>query len=192
MGGALVQQGNVQHRTVVAALNAHRDIVAGAVHRLHGDGVAERITHTKGLNIALAVIGAVLPVAVDINGQGTVITVEGGTGELIIPGIYIGDSQRSGDGQHGTAVFSNVASVSASDHCRGIFRYIGPNNLTAAFRRGRKRSALFTIPTAVINRCINGLIAIIITVIITRNDRRSAHRGSGWLGTTIITSLGAA
>ena len=90
--------------------------MAGTVQRLYGNGVTERFADTKSLNIRLAVIGAVLPVTVGIDGQGTVIAVEAGTGELILPGIHISDTQCTGDGQHGTIVFADHADIGAGNY----------------------------------------------------------------------------
>ena len=90
--------------------------MAGAVHRLHGDSFAKRIARTKGLNIALAIVGAVLPVAIGINGQVTVIAVVGGAGKLILPRIHIGDGEGTGDGQNGPIVFTGRTCVGTADH----------------------------------------------------------------------------
>ena len=73
--------------------------MAGAVQRLHGDGVAERIAGTQGLNIGLTVIGAVLPVTVGIDGQHAVIAVVAGAGKLLLSGVGITDAQGTRDGE---------------------------------------------------------------------------------------------
>ena len=179
--GALVNQGNIQHRTIVTTQNTHSDIVTGTVQRLNGDDIAERIAHTKSLNIRLTIISNVLPVTIDIDSQGTVITVDGITGELILPGIYIGDSQSARNDQWGTTVFSNAASITASDHCRGISRHDGPNIITAVLCR---RSAVIRVLTAAAKRSI-------IPIIVTINDRDNALRGIRCLSTAVITGLGA-
>ena len=83
---------------------------------MNGYGFRQGITHAKGLNITLAVIGAVLPVAVGINGQVTVAAIEGGTGKLVLPGIGIGDGQHTGDGQCGAGVFAGHRGIGTTNH----------------------------------------------------------------------------
>ena len=83
---------------------------------MNGYGLRQRITHTQSLNITLTVIGAVLPVAVGINGQGTVIAIDGGAGKLILPRVHISDGKGSGDGQRGAIVFTGRTRVGTADH----------------------------------------------------------------------------
>ena len=90
--------------------------MAGAVQRLHGDSVTERVANTKSLNNGLAVIGAVLPVAAGIDVQLTITAIEGCTGKLVLPGIGISDGQCTGDGQCGAGVFADRRSIGTANH----------------------------------------------------------------------------
>ena len=83
---------------------------------MNGYGFRQGITLAKGLDITLAVIGAVLPVAVGINGQVTVTAVDGGAGKLILPGVHIGDGKGTGDGQNRTIVFTGGTRVGAANY----------------------------------------------------------------------------
>ena len=83
---------------------------------MNGYGFRQGVTYAESLNITLTIVGAVLPVPVGIDGQGAVITVDGGAGKLILPRVHIGDGKSTGDGQHGATVFTGRTHVGTTDH----------------------------------------------------------------------------
>ena len=90
--------------------------MAGAVQRLYGDGFRQNIAHTQSLNNRLAVVSAILPVAVGIDGQSAVIAVVAGTGKLILSGVGIADGQGTGDDQRAGIIFTGRTDIGSADH----------------------------------------------------------------------------
>src|SRR5205807_1569742 len=100
----------------------------GAVGGHRGEAVGERLAGAELLDRALAVVGAVGPVAVGAEREGAEAVAAGGAGlrgEIGLAGIDVGDGEVAAGGQVGdddavgAVVLGHTSGVHAADH-RGV------------------------------------------------------------------------